>query len=345
MQGSQPEYYKQIFGWFDFAEVYDKAVDEARDGAVFVEVGSFLGKSACYLAERIRMSGKNITVFCVDHFRMGESEQQFKEMKEYLASIGGTFIMQFLQNITPFRDLIIPITTNSVAAANYFPDRTVDFIFIDASHDEDSVRSDIAVWAPKLLPGGMIAGHDYDMAAVRKVVDETYPNRKLMWRCWLARDFDELIIFANWYRSRANAVPIAPADSIRKVGPFTGLTLFREGPYQVQLWIGEGNAGVAEHNHPGVDTIQIYLSGQIYLKINGLPITTPDMMGVNGNGASLLNGQSVRILPTDKHSFELGPLGGSWMTIEKWLNGKPTSTELDWEGAPIDEEHKLSIVR
>jgi hypothetical protein len=49
----------------------------------------------------------------------------------------------------------------SVEAAGRFPDRTLDFVYIDAAHDVDSVREDIAAWFPKMRPGGIISGHDY----------------------------------------------------------------------------------------------------------------------------------------------------------------------------------------
>jgi predicted O-methyltransferase YrrM len=49
----------------------------------------------------------------------------------------------------------------SADAAGDFPDRSLDFVYIDAAHDLGSVREDIAAWYPKVRPGGIIAGHDY----------------------------------------------------------------------------------------------------------------------------------------------------------------------------------------
>jgi len=36
-----------------------------------------------------------------------------------------------------------------------------DFIFVDAEHDEASVRADLAAWMPRVRPRGIMAGHDY----------------------------------------------------------------------------------------------------------------------------------------------------------------------------------------
>jgi hypothetical protein len=42
-----------------------------------------------------------------------------------------------------------------------FADESLDFIYIDANHAYDHVKQDLAMWYPKLKPGGLFAGHDY----------------------------------------------------------------------------------------------------------------------------------------------------------------------------------------
>jgi hypothetical protein len=56
----------------------------------------------------------------------------------------------------------------SVEAAERVADGTLDFVYVDARHDTDSVLEDLAVWFPKLRPGALLAGHDY--------VDGAFPN-------------------------------------------------------------------------------------------------------------------------------------------------------------------------
>jgi hypothetical protein len=41
------------------------------------------------------------------------------------------------------------------------PNEALDFVFIDARHDYESVKADIAMWWPKIRPGGVLCGHDY----------------------------------------------------------------------------------------------------------------------------------------------------------------------------------------
>jgi hypothetical protein len=53
----------------------------------------------------------------------------------------------------------------------------LDFVYIDADHDEKSVIIDIACWYPKVKVGGIIAGHDYSKVnGVGKAVHRFFGN-------------------------------------------------------------------------------------------------------------------------------------------------------------------------
>ena len=49
----------------------------------------------------------------------------------------------------------------STTAADRVADRSLDFVYLDARHDHDSVIEDLEAWVGKVKPGGVIAGHDY----------------------------------------------------------------------------------------------------------------------------------------------------------------------------------------
>lgn len=52
----------------------------------------------------------------------------------------------------------------SAAAANWFTGRGqfLDFVYIDAEHDEHSATQDMDLWWPRVSAKGILAGHDYD---------------------------------------------------------------------------------------------------------------------------------------------------------------------------------------
>ena len=43
-----------------------------------------------------------------------------------------------------------------------FKNRFLDCVFLDGAHDYLSVSRDICHWLPKVRPGGLICGHDYE---------------------------------------------------------------------------------------------------------------------------------------------------------------------------------------
>jgi hypothetical protein len=61
-------FYKDIFGWFDFEDVYQYAVRSFPSGSKFVEVGVYKGKATAFLGVEIINSGKDISLTAIDIF-------------------------------------------------------------------------------------------------------------------------------------------------------------------------------------------------------------------------------------------------------------------------------------
>ena len=62
----------------------------------------------------------------------------------------------------------------STEVATQFDKCTFDFIYIDADHDR--LAEDLKAWYPLLKQGGWIAGHDYNLSAVRKDVQAFFKD-------------------------------------------------------------------------------------------------------------------------------------------------------------------------
>ncbi len=57
------------------------------------------------------------------------------------------------------------IREKSTEAVCKIPAKSLDFVYIDGLHEFDPVMVDLILWADKVRPGGMIAGHDYSPPA------------------------------------------------------------------------------------------------------------------------------------------------------------------------------------
>lgn len=186
-----------VDAWFTHGAIYDKAVAGAHDGALFVEVGCFLGRSTAYLAQRIKESEKRIRLVCVDTWDNatadpGDQMAQNNALHDCGCkpeSLYGRFITNMLAcGVDRFVDTL---QMKSVDAAATFADGSIDFCFIDASHDYPSIRDDLAMWLPRVKPGGYIGGHDYrnGHVGVDKAVEERLPvseviaeHQSFLWR-------------------------------------------------------------------------------------------------------------------------------------------------------------------
>ena len=164
-------FYEQIDGWFNFQNIYSLVVRKFNDGSKFVEVGTWKGRSAIYMAVEIINSGKKIKFDCVDNWEYVNGLQY--DLNKSL--FGSDIYQEFLSNISPVSHVINPVKSISWDAATMYEDESLDFIFIDAAHDYNSVRKDILAWFPKLKKGGIIAGHDYTThEGVKSAVDEFF---------------------------------------------------------------------------------------------------------------------------------------------------------------------------
>ena len=184
------QHYYQNIGedWFNYSDFYKLIVDKF-DNATFVEIGSWKGRSSIFMAVEIINSNKNIKQYCVDTWKGSAEHIRFSILND-----DGLY-HEFLKNIEPVNHVITPVRMKSLDACNTFEDGSLDFIFIDASHEYDDVKQDIEHWYPKVKSGGIIAGHDYDnswFGVVRAVNEWSSENNKkieINGACWFHHVF------------------------------------------------------------------------------------------------------------------------------------------------------------
>ena len=177
-----------VEGWCDYRDLYSHIVKALPEKAQIVEIGSWQGQSAIHLCQRLQDIKKTASVHCVDTFK---GEQNQPAHVEIVAGHGGSIRHVFKDNIKAAKvDGMITIHEgDSAESAADFKDGTLDFVFIDAAHDYDSVVKDVAAWWPKLKPTGIFAGHDYPWHEVKKAVDEHAAANGYtvasVGRCWI----------------------------------------------------------------------------------------------------------------------------------------------------------------
>lgn len=155
--------WEKIEGYNNCPNLYEQEVDAAHDGAHFVEVGAFKGKSAAFMAELIKASGKSITFDVVDHWE--GSTDIIATDPDVLA---GTLKQAFDRNVAYIAEYITSIYDGkSVDAAAVYTDNSLDFVFIDASHETADVIADCTAWWPKVKRGGVLAGDDWSWETVQ----------------------------------------------------------------------------------------------------------------------------------------------------------------------------------
>lgn len=148
-------YHQPQFGedWFTYPEVYQEIVSKFPSGSTFVEIGSWKGKSSAFMAVEIANSGKQIDFYCIDTFE-GSVEHQNNPELPHLYNI-------FKDNMKPVEGYYKDMKMTSMEAVQKFENESLDFVFIDGSHEYEDIKDDIIHWLPKVKPGGILAGHDY----------------------------------------------------------------------------------------------------------------------------------------------------------------------------------------
>lgn len=128
-----------------------------------LEVGSYCGKSACYLGPVARRLGT--VLFCVDHHRGSEENQAGWEWHEPDLVDPELGVMDTLP---VFRRTIHDAGLEGAAVAVVGDSPTVaqnwatplSLLFIDGGHGEEPARLDFERWTPHVAPGGLLVIHD-----------------------------------------------------------------------------------------------------------------------------------------------------------------------------------------
>jgi glycosyltransferase involved in cell wall biosynthesis/predicted O-methyltransferase YrrM len=171
-------------GWLDHSTREKlRELLAARAAHVVVELGSWLGLSTRFLAEQLPPNGK---VYAVDTWLGSEEINRQAAMARRLPDL----YQRFLSNVihAGLTDRIVPVRMTTVEAAAAL-DVLPDLVFVDASHQEADVYADIMAWYPRLMPGGVLCGDDWNSyqsvrSGVERAAGELQRRVEHQGNCW-----------------------------------------------------------------------------------------------------------------------------------------------------------------
>jgi predicted O-methyltransferase YrrM len=136
--------------------------------AVVAEIGSYAGEST-----KIFMDTRRIArLYAIDPWLNGYDNWDFANFSDMRAveaqfdarTIGLSVIKMKMLNVEAARKITEPL----------------DMVYIDGCHRYAAVKEDINIWVQKIKPGGLLAGHDYNIMETRKAVDEFANGRQIL---------------------------------------------------------------------------------------------------------------------------------------------------------------------
>lgn len=117
------------------------------------EVGVFKGEFSKFILENW-----NGHLYMIDTWKpFPKKEYEDGSNKDEFKSI----ISEVFDNLEGYETRSTLIRSLSHEASELFEDYSLDFVYIDANHTYNYVKSDIESWYKKVKIGGILCGHDY----------------------------------------------------------------------------------------------------------------------------------------------------------------------------------------
>lgn len=129
-----------------------------------VEIGSYTGKSTCYLARGSKRARRE-KITAVDHF-LGSPEHQRGGANESAYVVRGDLFAVFTENLAKAEvdDWVRPLRMGSAEAAAQWS-HPIRLLFIDGDHSYEASRDDFEAWGKWLIPEGLAVFHDIGIFA------------------------------------------------------------------------------------------------------------------------------------------------------------------------------------
>lgn len=125
------------------------------------ELGVWYGQTYFHLLDAL----PGLTLIGVDNWQQGlETANHHTNQKVNRQDV--------LKRRMNYNNRAVILEKSTSQAAELVPDRSLDFVFVDADHSYEGCKADLINWIPKLKPEGWIIGHDFLLPGVNRAVRE-----------------------------------------------------------------------------------------------------------------------------------------------------------------------------
>lgn len=121
--------------------------------------GVEIGVQQGLFSESLLNSWRGRHLISIDPWRA--AEQDYHDTANVAQEVHDAFYEETAQRLAPFGERSSIWRMFGEEGAERIPHHSMDFVYIDARHDYDSVISDLSTWIDKVRPGGVLCGHDY----------------------------------------------------------------------------------------------------------------------------------------------------------------------------------------
>jgi Methyltransferase domain len=142
------------------------AASPAGDGdTIVVEIGTYLGESAIFMAEVLAVLNRGASIFSIDAFDLVEPDPLNPQgsYSDFHAAIVAHGLQRTVMAVSGYSDAVAPLVAPIVA-----------LLVVDGGHSYDIALRDLELYAPKLVPGAYLFIDDYGSAypGVVRAVDD-----------------------------------------------------------------------------------------------------------------------------------------------------------------------------
>lgn len=118
--------------------------------------GAEIGVERAMYSEVLLRENPLVHLTCVDAWQAYRGYRDHVDQQKL-----NRFYLEAQERLAPYSARVQFVRAFSLEAAVNVPDRSLDFVYIDAAHDFANATADIAAWSKKVRIGGIVAGHDY----------------------------------------------------------------------------------------------------------------------------------------------------------------------------------------